>query len=341
MPKKHRQSSPKTDARVDVCIPAHGRPHYLIEAIESVFAQTLSDWKVLISEDGKGGGEIEEAVAPYLTDPRVSYLSTGENVGAARNMTELVRRGSAPFVTILHDDDLLCPDFLAHHVDFLEKHPQAGWVFSLVRIVDESGRELRSPAPHLAAGLYTSEELVPRLMRTNFVEGAALVKRVAYETVGSKFDEQFERIYDWDMFLRLATHFTTGHLHAREYVWRRHGAQSTFEGRLRGDEKLRFLDHSEAEVRKALPNLRLSKRHLARTRSRTYLMRAIDALEKNEPRGAVREVGKALRIYPPSIFDPQTTLVGVGVIGGRRVRRAIGDLRLEARRRSLKIHLGK
>jgi len=332
----------KTSALVDVCIPAHGRPRYLVDAIESVFAQTLTSWNLVISEDGEGGGEIEKVVTPYLSDPRVSYVVTGENVGAARNMTSLIRRGSAPFVAILHDDDLWYPTYLARHVEFFEKHPEAGWAFSLVVIVDEAGHEVRRIAPQLREGVLPSEELVPRLLRTNFVEGTAvLVRRTAYEAVGPMFDPQFERIYDWDMFLRLAERFPTGHFHAWECAWRRHGAQSTFEGRLRGKEKLRFLDHSEAEVRKALPNLRLSKRHLARTRSRTHLMLAIDGLEKNEPRESAHEAISALKIYPLSIFDPQTPLILIGLVGGRRVRKRIGDLRLEARRRSLKIHFSK
>jgi glycosyltransferase involved in cell wall biosynthesis len=337
-----RLKDQKTSALVDVCIPAHGRPRYLVDAIESVYAQTLTAWTLVISEDGAGGGEIEKVVEPYLSDPRVSYVTTGENVGAARNMTSLIQRGSAPYVAILHDDDFWYPTYLAFHVDFLEQHPEAGWVFSLAKVVDESGREVRRIPPHLREGVLPSEELVPRLLRTNFVEGTAvLTRRNSYEAVGPMFDTQFERIYDWDMFLRLATHFPTGHFHVWECAWRRHGAQSTFEGRLRGDEKLRFLDYSEAEVKKALPNLRLSKRHLARTKSRTYLMRAIDALEMNKPRDSIHEATRALKIYPLSVFDPQTPLIFIGVVGGRRVRKAIGDLRLEARRRSLRIHLSK
>jgi len=332
----------KRSTVVDVRIPAHGRPQYLVKAIESVLSQTLTSWRLVVSEDGDGGGEIEKAVEPYLSDPRVSYVATKEHVGAARNMTSLISRGSAPYVALLHDDDFWNAEYLEHHVGFLEQHPQAGWVFSLVRLVDESGHEIRRLAPVIPAGIYTSEELVPRLLRTNFVEGIAiLVRRDSFEAVGSMFDAQFERIYDWDMYLRLAARFSTGHVHAWEYAWRVHGAQSTVEGRLRGKEKLRFLDHAEAEVRSALPHLRLSKRLLARTRSRTHLTLAIDALEKNIPREALREAARALKLYPPSVFDPQTPLVMIGVVGGRRVRTAIGDLRLAARRRLLKIHFSK
>jgi glycosyltransferase involved in cell wall biosynthesis len=342
VPSDLSSSESKPSATVDVRIPAHGRPQFLAKAIESVFSQTLTSWTLVISEDGDGGGEIEKMVEPFLSDPRVSYVHTGGHVGAASNMTNLIRRGSAPYVALLHDDDFWDAEYLEHHVAFLEANPQVGWVFSLVKLADESGWEIRRLTPEIPAGIYTSEELAPRLLRTNFVEGIAiLVRREAYEAVGSTFDAQFERIYDWDMYVRLATKFSTGHLHVWEYAWRLHGAQSTVEGRLRGEEKLRFLNHAEAEVRDALPDLHLSRRLQARTRSRTYLTLAIDALEKNEPRNSVREAARALKIYPLSIVDPQTPLVLIGAIGGRRVRRAIGDLRLTARRRLLKIHISK
>ena len=44
---------------VDLGMPAYLRPHFIAEAIESVLAQTHTNWRLLVSENGPGGGEVE------------------------------------------------------------------------------------------------------------------------------------------------------------------------------------------------------------------------------------------------------------------------------------------
>ena len=83
---------------VDVANPTCGRPEYLVEAIESVLAQTLPEWRLTVSEDGPGSDAVAAAMAPYLSDACVRYVVTGQRLGAARHMTRLIRAGTAPYV---------------------------------------------------------------------------------------------------------------------------------------------------------------------------------------------------------------------------------------------------
>jgi len=52
--------------RAGVGILAYGGADFLAQAIESVLAQTLTDWRLTISGNGPGGGDVEHAVQPYL-----------------------------------------------------------------------------------------------------------------------------------------------------------------------------------------------------------------------------------------------------------------------------------
>ena len=56
-----------------------------------VLAQTYTNWRLVVSENGPGGGEVEAAVRPYTSDPRISFTATGENLGAAANWTRSSR----------------------------------------------------------------------------------------------------------------------------------------------------------------------------------------------------------------------------------------------------------
>jgi GT2 family glycosyltransferase len=113
---------------VDVGIPTCGRPSYPVEAVESVLAQTLAQRRLTVSEDGRGSDAVAAAVAPYLSDPRVRDVVTGQRLGAGRHMTHLIRTGSAPYVGLLHDDDRWGPRFLGRRGAFLDANAACGSV---------------------------------------------------------------------------------------------------------------------------------------------------------------------------------------------------------------------
>ena len=63
--------------------PGFRRPQFIPEAIESVLAQTYSNWRLVVSENGPGGGEVEAAVRQSRATPGIRYVATGRNLGPA------------------------------------------------------------------------------------------------------------------------------------------------------------------------------------------------------------------------------------------------------------------
>jgi glycosyltransferase involved in cell wall biosynthesis len=336
------QAGPRVDAAlVDVGIPTYGRPAYVREAIESVLAQTWTAWRLVISEDGPGGGAVAAAVAPYLADPRITYVATGDRVGAARNMTRLINTGRAPYVALLHDDDRWAPSFLESHVNFLEEHRECGFVCSHSRHIDERGRYTGGgKRVKLPPGVVASEQVIYLMMESNIVPVASVVvRRSSYEAVGPAFDERFARIYDYEMWFRLAARFPVGHIPSWDAEWRKHGDQSTYKGRLRGPEQLLFLEHAEEIVRRELPHFEIPERRWRMIRSRRSISAALDALERSEVRRAFELFGQAIREHPIHIADPRIAVGLLALISGRPGRRVLGALRLGARRRGLRLRL--
>src|SRR4051794_39369985 len=170
---------------VDIGIPTYGRPRYVVEAVESVLAQTLGDWRLTISEDGPATDAVVRAIDPYLQDQRIHYTWTDEHVGAARNLTRLVREGAAPYVALLHDDDLWGPRFLEHRVAFLDEHPSCGLVCSGSTVIDGDGRTVRVTPPRVSApAVLQPAELIAAMVRRNMVPTpTVVVRRAAYDAV--------------------------------------------------------------------------------------------------------------------------------------------------------------
>src|SRR5262245_8119043 len=138
-PESASATAPDRRALVTVGIPTLGSLPLLVEAVESVFAQTFDRWELIVGENGVGDAEVEAALAPYVTEPRMTHVVTGERVGRGENWSNLIRAGSAPYVALLHDDDRWEPEFLDRRVAFLEAHPECGWVFSDYIVIDGDG----------------------------------------------------------------------------------------------------------------------------------------------------------------------------------------------------------
>lgn len=323
-------------ATVDIGIPTCGRPRYLVQAIESVLAQTLGDWRLTISEDGPRTDAVASAVSPFLDDPRIRYGWTGERLGAATNMTGLIATADAPFVALLHDDDRWGPGFLDRRVAFLREHPECGLVCSGSTVIDAEGRQVRVTPPRLPGPVVMAPgDLLPAMVRRNMVPTpTVLVRRAAYHAVGPAFDGSFARIYDYEMWLRIALRFPIGYIDDDNAFWRLHGEQSTLQGRRRGEEQLRFLDHVEALLARAGAGAAVDQRVLSGVRAQRMVSAGLDAVERRERAEALRSFGRALRIDPRIAVNPRLAAALAAVLAGRRGERALGAVRSRVRRSS-------
>lgn len=126
---------------VSIIVPVYNVRNYIKATIESVLAQTYTNWELILLEDGSTDGT-KEFVQEYLEeapDERIKFHIIPENIGAAaaRNYGMDVSKGR--FVTYLDSDDLWMPDKLQKQVSFiLEK--QAAFCFTGYEFADASGK---------------------------------------------------------------------------------------------------------------------------------------------------------------------------------------------------------
>jgi glycosyltransferase involved in cell wall biosynthesis len=310
--------APPEEPMVDVGIPTLGARPFLTEAVESVFAQTHSNWRLVISENGPGTDEARRVLEPYLSDPRVSHVVTGEQVGIGANHTNLFRLGNAPYLGVLHDDDRWHPGFLERRVAFLEQNRTCGFVYSGHVVIDDSGRPLGRTRLRLSPGLHTSAASLSKLCRTNFIGvPTVLVRRTAYEAVGARYREIPP--CDWDMCVRLSAKFDVGVTPAWDADYRVHANQMSAARTSLADTHLSVLDSLEDVP---LPR---SLRRLMYAES--YARCALDAVERGDRRVSLQHLLRAVRSDPLSVVRPiqaARILATVGVlVGGSRVRDAL------------------
>ncbi len=108
---------------VTVAIATYNRPAYLREALESVLAQSMQDFDVLVVDD-KSPYDIEAQIASYK-DSRIRLLQQAVNVGVRRNWRAALCTPATRYVAFLEDDNLWLPHHLRDAVEALEQHPDA------------------------------------------------------------------------------------------------------------------------------------------------------------------------------------------------------------------------
>jgi glycosyltransferase involved in cell wall biosynthesis len=346
---------PSNGPAVDIGMPAYRRPQFIGEAIESVLAQTYTNWRLVVSENGPGGGQVEAAVRPYTRDPRIRYVATGGNLGPAANWTRLLQSGDAPYFAVAQDDDKWDPGFLMRRVTFLEQHSSCGFVFSGERKIDQAGREIsvertrslpvKDVSEVLAEGVYPPREFVQVMyrrqlggMHTPAMSSVSVMsRRSALEAVGPYFDESYPFVcWDVELYMRMALRFPTGFLAVRDGAQRLHHPSITSELSLDGEHWIRFHRYHGEWFRRELPGLQLPRQynHLY---SRAYVIAALDALERDDRRKCARCLRGALRHSPASLLDPRVAAAGAGLLLGRRGIRLVSRTRAARRRSSAEL----
>lgn len=312
---------------MNVGIPAHARPVFLADAIESVLTQDHKELRVVVLDDSEND-EIEAVVGRWADDTRLEYRRT-EPTSAMHAMTELIGAGNAPYFAFLHDDDRWAPGFLARRVEFLERNRECAFVFSGHVDIDADGRVIgQTPAP-FPEGVVPQAVLVPELLQHSVVGvmHSVLCRRSALQRAGPWLDESVPRLFDWELWLRVALAGPAGCLATQDAEYRAHTDQmSSNPGR--GRDFAVLYQHGDRLVAERAPELALDPRRRARRDARVALSVAIDMLQADDPRGARRAVRSSLAAdLPTALKDRRLAGILLGLALGRPGRAAFGRAR--------------
>lgn len=129
--------------KVLIGIPTYNRPTMVRDAILSVCAQSFGDFRAIVSDNCSAGDAADqtERFVAELGDNRISFHRQPENggeYGQGRFFFEQSRHDE--FLVILHDDDVLSPDFLADGVKALAADPSAAFFVANAYAMEPDGR---------------------------------------------------------------------------------------------------------------------------------------------------------------------------------------------------------
>ncbi len=310
---------------VSVIIPSYNGAAYIAQTLASVLAQPVDGLEVLLVDDGSTDATV--AIAQGLNDARLRVIQLANGgVCKARNRGLAEARGR--FICLLDHDDWWLPHKLPRQLQAMDRHPEAGVVFSsFVRWFPNAPGGTFAPPESLAAcaefqvtddtdadfsGWIHHQFLLDCWMLTS----TSMFRREVFERCGT-FDESLPFSEDWDLWLRVAREFQFVQLRRPTTLYRMHASQGSGHHRP-VDYRTRLLERTAAEHGLASRDGRaITRRQFRRQLARYHADFARGELE-------ARRLGSALSSYGKAWWnDPlgwKYTAYVLAVLGGWRGR---------------------
>ncbi|MEX2156211.1 MAG: glycosyltransferase family A protein [Gemmatimonadales bacterium] len=131
-----------TRPRVTIGVPVHNNERYLAETLESLLAQTFTDFELLICDNASTDGTGAIARGFAARDRRVRYLPSPRNVGIAGNFNRVVPLAGGEYCRWFAADDLAAPRSLERCVEVLDRRPEVVLTYPRTRLIDAFGESL-------------------------------------------------------------------------------------------------------------------------------------------------------------------------------------------------------
>lgn len=143
--------------QVSIGLPVYNGERYIATAIESILAQTFTDFELIISDNASTDDTEAICRAFAAKDGRIHYHRSPVNRGASWNYNQTFDLSSGQYFRWHAADDAMEPELLAKSVAILDNQPEVVLVFTWVQDIDEEGNPLllkksgvgsRLPLPH-------------------------------------------------------------------------------------------------------------------------------------------------------------------------------------------------
>ena len=300
---------------ISVIVPAYNAENFLARTLDTVLAQTLPDWELLIVNDGSKDGTQAVADAYAARDTRIRALSKPNGgCAAARNYGLEQAAPNAEYILFLDHDDLWEARALQTLLDTARALPECVGAVGGARVIQDA--QAKQDATLDALRQNTRKEIgrektlaFADMVTLNHIwtMGQVLIKRSALRAVGP-LDPQTAPADDWDIYLRLTMRGALAATDTPVIHWRSHVGNTSNDG-----EKMQ---RAMACVRAKLlnsPDISAEQRRLAmrcfdnaqRNLSTLQWRWAWESLTSGNFGQAFRQAGRAFRNYARSLRGSQ------------------------------------
>lgn len=177
--------------KVTVAIPCFNHGAFLAETLDSVEAQTFTDYEIIIVNDGSTDRETLEFLETLIR-PKTRLIST-VNLGVAAARNRAIAEALGEYVLPLDADDKIAPNYIEKAVSILEAKPEVGIVYT-DQILFGAKQGLLVLPPYNRR----------RLLVENLIHASAVFRKSLWAEVGGYSEKMTRGWEDWDFWIAVS-----------------------------------------------------------------------------------------------------------------------------------------
>jgi len=204
--------------KVSVVMNCLNGERYLKEAIDSVYAQTFTDWEIIFWDNASTD---KSAEISQTYDKRLRYFKSEKTypLGKARNLA--FEQALGKYIAILDVDDIWLPEKLEKQLILFQRKHDLGMTYSNSIFFNEKGDickifDLAEPKRGHVFG-----ELL--MSGSAFLSTETMIfRKSALEKLDYIFDDKFTAVMDYYLSLRIAYYYEIDYINEPLSKWRKH-----------------------------------------------------------------------------------------------------------------------
>jgi glycosyltransferase involved in cell wall biosynthesis len=218
------QQNKITNPLVSICIPVFNSDSFIASSLKSLKRQGYLNWNSIIVDDASTDESVKKILENIKDDRRFTLYTNSINLGMVKNWNKAISLANGEFISILHGDDFLHPDYIAKTIDCFQKHPDVGMVFSASYDIDNR-RNINIYKPFDKDCFFTTDSFIKQISeKGNFVRfPSVMLKKNVYDKV-DLFDERLVLAVDLEMWLRISLFFNIWYLNEPLSYYRIHSS---------------------------------------------------------------------------------------------------------------------
>ncbi len=219
----HRNNLPL----VSIGIPTYNRAAtYLPQTLESALRQTYENLEIIVSDNGSTDNT--ESLVEHYGDAGIKYHKQDPALSPNENFNYCLNSARGEYFLLLHDDDLIDPDFVEVCVRGVRKRPEVGIIRTGTRIIDAKGDAVKKEKRNQAGGLGTAEFFLAWFSgKTSLYLPSTLFNRRALQKIGG-FESRHNLFQDVVAEVRLAAEYGRIDIEDVKAAFRVHDGEFTF-----------------------------------------------------------------------------------------------------------------
>lgn len=308
-----------SDPLLSVTITNYNYAKYVERAIDSVLAQTFTDFELLVIDNASSDNSPEILRKYAALDRRIRVVEHPENLGMFASLREACELSTGRYrVHVEADDWVLADDAFAVQLDMLERNPATVFVYSAMTMVGSDGEVFNVSRPYPNDVVVRGAEALEAILSFALTHTGMMMRLDSLRATNG-YRSEFPHVPDMALAVELCDLGDVGYVARSLYAFRQHGSNLHLEPQwhMLRDEMAPLIE--EAFTRPAaarLPDPDVVRRRVTRRAAQQLPLQYIFS---GHPAVGWRLYWESVKVWPlVTIVQPQTLVLVARTLLGRR-----------------------